>query len=147
MKIILPDIREMTDEELTEQEGLETDIAFMVCAEKLKDIDLRLSWERLNRHRTNKGTKMETTTAFKTPVHDFAWALSEMKAGKKVVRDGWKNEGDENNLYIFIWPKEKTYNNKDLIITCYRPKDKDEFIDWGLDNADILANDWYVYEE
>ena len=80
---------------------------------------------------------------------DFGEALSDLKEGLKVARNGWNGAGifiklqtpDENSKmtspYIFIDTTGLQTNNN------YAPKSR---VPWLASQTDMLADDWVIIE-
>lgn len=87
-------------------------------------------------------------------MHDFGWALEQLKAGKKVQREGWNGKG----MYVVVMP---AYPDGIAITSItagatgipegtmcrFRPylmlKNADgSFCPWSVSNSDVLGCDW-----
>lgn len=81
---------------------------------------------------------------------DFSVALGELKAGKRVSRDGWNGKG----MYILrVGPQDWNADNdmfdeRESDLECYpflimRTADS-KLVPWLASQTDILADDWGV---
>lgn len=106
----------------------------------------------------NKGRKMSNSPE----VHDFGWALRQMKANKAVFRTGWNGK----DMCIFlIRGRRIEYNQfmsfknnacqafdppKDVVIVDhidFKAADGTYVTGWTPSNIDILNNDWELYDQ
>ena len=81
-------------------------------------------------------------------LHDFGWALKQLKVGKRVARRGWNGKG------IFIEMQFPDYNSKMTnpyiyIDTTGLDSDNPDaprcLIPWLASQTDMLIEDWRIY--
>jgi len=77
---------------------------------------------------------------------DFAWAIRQIKQGKKLQREGWNGKG----MFLFTipggsWNFETDIDGVDDIETlpfiCMKTADN-KLVPWLASQTDILADDW-----
>jgi hypothetical protein len=72
---------------------------------------------------------------------NFGGALSFLKSGGKVHRNGWNGRG----MYIAIQPVDE--NSKMTRPYIYMKTADDELVPWLASQTDILAEDWQPYNQ
>lgn len=69
---------------------------------------------------------------------NFGWALSEMKSGQKLSRDGWNGKG----MWIMIqYPDAHSKMQRPYF---YIKTAQDQLVPWVASHGDLLATDWRV---
>lgn len=80
----------------------------------------------------------------------FGQAITELKAGNKVAREGWNGKG----MFIFLiaggsWDFECDVSGVDDIDTlpffCMKTADN-KLVPWLASQTDVLAEDWAIVE-
>lgn len=75
---------------------------------------------------------------------DFAWALGQLKAGSRVLREGWNGKG----MYVFLisgdeWSFTNGKNDNYPLLPFIALKTADgKQVPWQPSQTDILAEDW-----
>jgi hypothetical protein len=72
--------------------------------------------------------------------HNFGWALSQLKSGRKVSREGWNGKGMWLNLQT---PDE---NSKMTLPYIYMKTADGHLVPWLASQTDVLADDWDLVE-
>lgn len=68
----------------------------------------------------------------------FDQALNELKAGKRVAREGWNGKG----MYLELQrPDEHSKMQHPYI---YIKSVDDKFVPWVASQTDLIAGDWYA---
>jgi hypothetical protein len=78
---------------------------------------------------------------------DFGWAIIQLKAGKKVSREGWNGKGLWLELQI---PTELSKMTLPYIYMCYPDNAKTTpgcKVPWLASQTDMLADDWNIVED
>lgn len=73
---------------------------------------------------------------------NFGWAIEQLKAGKKVARQGWNGKGMW--LLLFRWIEDTPvppYPYERLPFIGMKTAD-DKLVPWLASQADMLAEDW-----
>jgi len=89
-------------------------------------------------------------------VHDFGWALRQLKAGEKVQRKGWNSKG----MFITLQPgstvkgelmrnepAKEFYSGKHCVIMSHidmKAADDSYTVGWNASQIDMLAEDWQL---
>lgn len=85
-------------------------------------------------------------------VTDFGWALTMLRGGRKVCRDGWNGKGmwlvlvmpnDWNNDIPFEWGGNL---GKDCLPWIGMKTAQGGFVPWLASQTDLLADDWDTVE-
>lgn len=72
---------------------------------------------------------------------DFAWALRQLKNGKKVTRSGWNRRG----MYLAVqFPDAQSANTMPYIFIQVCASDR---VPWVASQTDLLGTDWEVVSE
>ena len=84
-------------------------------------------------------------------LHDFGWAVAQMKAGNKVARSGWNGKG----MFLFLVPGSRFKVNRAPLLgiypegteISYQPHvdmktAQDTVVPWLASQSDILSEDW-----
>ena len=87
----------------------------------------------------------------KMELHDFGWAVAQMKAGNKVARSGWNGKG----MFLFLVPGSRFKVNRAPLLgiypegteISYQPHvdmktAQDTVVPWLASQSDILSEDW-----
>ena len=76
---------------------------------------------------------------------DFGKALEELKAGKRVARQGWNGKGMWINLCIpdGKYTLECTGETYDRLPYIYMKTSDNKLVPWLASQTDILAEDWH----
>lgn len=69
---------------------------------------------------------------------DFGEAIRELKAGKKVAREGWNGKG------MYIAEQVPDNNSKMTLPYFYMKTACDNLVPWLASQTDILADDWEI---
>lgn len=85
---------------------------------------------------------------------DFAWALRQIKQGKKLQREGWNGKG----MFIFLVPGSTFNVNRPPLLGIYKEGTTIKYhshidmrtadgmiVPWLASQTDILADDWEAY--
>jgi hypothetical protein len=72
------------------------------------------------------------------PSFNFGIALNYIKAGKKVMREGWNGKG----MYVSLFESNKSDRLSYLMLKTV----DDKFVPWTVSQTDVLAEDWRIYE-
>ncbi len=67
---------------------------------------------------------------------NFSEALSQVKAGKLIQREGWNGKG--------MWVALHDGDGFDELPYLYMRTVDDKFVPWLASQTDILAEDWHV---
>lgn len=87
--------------------------------------------------------------------HDFGWALAQLRAGKRICREGWNGKG----MFVYLVPAAsypaqrgaaKAWAGEDAMIP-YRAYLAMSTVDgdvvpWVASQTDLLAYDWEIVE-
>lgn len=86
---------------------------------------------------------------------DFAWALAQIKAGKKVARSGWNGK----TMFVFLVPGSRFRVNRPPLLGIYPEGTEIDYhahvdmrtatgqiVPWLVSQTDLLADDWEVVE-
>jgi hypothetical protein len=86
---------------------------------------------------------------------DFSQALIEIKAGKKVSREGWNGKG----MFVFLVPGSTFKVNRAPLLGSFPEGTEikyhshvdmktadNQIVPWLCSQTDLLANDWGVVE-
>ena len=89
------------------------------------------------------------------PSSDFSWALSQIKAGKKVARAGWNGK----NMFVFLVPGSRFLVNRPPLLGIYPEGTEMDYhahvdmrtatgqiVPWLVSQTDLLADDWEIVE-
>ena len=71
---------------------------------------------------------------------DFGWALTQLRAGRKVGRKGWNGKGMWLNLQV-----PDTHSKMSLPYIYMKTAD-DHQVPWLASQTDMLAEDWEIVE-
>jgi hypothetical protein len=82
----------------------------------------------LNGNRKMKERTME--------LRDFGWALNQLRAGKRVARDGWNGKGMWIELQV---PGE---HSKMTLPYIFMSTVTGDLVPWLASQTDLLADDW-----
>ena len=87
--------------------------------------------------------------------HDFGWALSMLKEGKRVMRAGWNGKG----MFLFLVPGSTFNVNRPPLLGIYpegteinyqshidMKTAQDTVVPWLASQSDVLAEDWELVE-
>lgn len=93
---------------------------------------------------------MENTENEKAFHWDFGQALTSLKKGNKVCRDGWNGKGmyllyiPENGYYVtkLDWPSHEQIGNLSNLPFIAMKTADNKIVPWLASQTDILANDW-----
>lgn len=69
---------------------------------------------------------------------DFGWALTHLKCGRKIMRNGWNGKG----MYLEL--QEPDENSKMSLPYIYMKTACDNLVPWLASQTDLLATDWCV---
>ena len=69
-------------------------------------------------------------------IHDFGWALVQLRAGRRVARDGWNGPGQRLELQTPGVHSEMTQPYI-FILTV-----QGDLVPWLASQTDLLATDW-----
>ena len=116
-----------------------------------KEYDLSLScrpcykrvYDALLEAKNQKLKKMEENTAVEMTepqTRDFGQALTGLKNGYKLARDGWNGKG------MWIHLQTPTDQSKMTLPYIYMKTADDKLVPWLASQTDILAEDWTVVE-
>lgn len=70
----------------------------------------------------------------------FGMALSQLRAGKKLQRDGWNGKG------LWVELQKPDAHSKMTMPYIYLNYPDDQRVPWAPSQTDVLANDWRVVE-
>ncbi len=76
-----------------------------------------------------------------TPAHDFGWALAELKAGRRVAREGWNGKGQYIELQV---PDE---HSKMTVPYTYIHTVQGDLVPWVPSQTDQFAEDWQIFSD
>ena len=89
-----------------------------------------------------------------TALHDFGEALRQMRAGRRVARQGWNGRG----MYIYLVPGSEFRVNRPPLNELLEPGTlvtyrshidmctaQGDFVPWTASQTDVLAGDWYAF--
>jgi hypothetical protein len=88
---------------------------------------------------------------YRDPIHDFGWALKQLRNGSRVQRAGWNGKG----MFLFIvaqWFWNATFEvnageqGMDKLPFIAMKTADDKIVPWLASQTDILAVDWGVVE-
>lgn len=71
---------------------------------------------------------------------DFSWALKQVKAGKKIQRDGWNGKG------LTVQAQYPDGQSKMTLAYLYIEYPDGKRCPWLASQTDIMADDWNVVE-
>ncbi len=71
-----------------------------------------------------------------TVIHDIGWALSLLRSGQKVARNGWNGKG--------LWLKLQVPDDhsKMTLPYVYMRTAQGDLVPWLCSQTDLLATDW-----
>lgn len=69
-------------------------------------------------------------------MHDFGWAIVQLKAGKKVCRTGWNGKG------MWLGLQEPDEGSKITLPYIYMRTACDNLVPWLASQTDVLCEDW-----
>lgn len=72
--------------------------------------------------------------------NDFAWALQQLKRGKKVTRSGWNGKG------MWLELQRPDANSKMKRPYIFITPDAEHVVPWVASHADLLGEDWATVE-
>lgn len=82
--------------------------------------------------------------------HNFGWALSQMKSGKRVARKGWNGKG---MFLAYIKGSDWGFMKDELGLSVFKldswigMKTADgHFVPWLASQTDMISTDWEVVE-
>lgn len=70
----------------------------------------------------------------------FEWALTQLREGEKVCRQGWNGKG----MWIALQTPDE--NSKMSLPYIYMKTADDRLVPWLASQTDLLANDWDLAE-
>jgi hypothetical protein len=86
---------------------------------------------------------------------DFGWALTQLKNGKKVCRDGWNGK----NMFLFLVPGSTFKVNRPPLLGIYEEGTEVKYhahidmktadgqvVPWLASQTDMLATDWMIVD-
>ena len=86
-------------------------------------------------------------------MHDFGWALTQLKNGYKVCRQGWNSK----KMFIFLVEGSEFKVNRPPLLGIYpegteikyqshidMKTAQDTIVPWLASQSDILAQDWVI---
>jgi hypothetical protein len=76
-----------------------------------------------------------------TELHDFGWAVAQLKVGHKVCRAGWNGKGMWLEL-ISAGDYEVTAMGFSLLPWIGMKTADDKFVPWLASHTDVLTEDW-----
>ncbi len=71
---------------------------------------------------------------------DFSWALSKLKDGYRVFRDGWNGKG----MWLKIQRPDE--GSKMSLPYIYMKTANNNLVPWLASQTDLLSSDWAVVE-
>lgn len=73
-------------------------------------------------------------------LHNFSWAMAELKQGEKLVRNGWNGNG----MYcITQFPDENSkMTHPYLVMFIPECREGDRLLPWQPAQVDLFASDW-----
>jgi hypothetical protein len=69
-------------------------------------------------------------------MHDFGWAILELKAGRHVRRRGWNGHG------MWLGLQRPDANSKMTQWYIYMSTTSQDLVPWVASQSDMLAEDW-----
>ena len=89
-------------------------------------------------------------------IHDFGWAIRQLKEGKKVQRKGWNSKG----MFIMLQlgstvtgsdmrniPAKEFYGDREVVIHSHidmKAANDTYVVGWNASQTDMLAEDWQL---
>lgn len=73
---------------------------------------------------------------------DFGWAISQLKDGAKVSREGWNGKG----MFLFLVPGKEGNEIKYRAYVVIKSATGD-IVPWVCSQMDMLAEDWGIVDD